>query len=224
MSLDPHDSLKTKENSEGQSRFGKGNGMADEVLLASSEDDPQLFEILVRRYQEPFLRAAGRVVHRREDAEDIVQEAFLKIYRNAGKFVKQEGIEFKSWAYRVVLNTSFTHYQRLKKRGICEEDDGEESLINVISENDDIKRTLDVKMLIERVLVDMPEDLARVLRRHYLEDKAYETIAGEDKTTIASIKMRLYRARKQFKKLADTSRGSIKKKADVKVSNETQPL
>jgi len=56
-------------------------GLKDEVLLASAQESPHLFAILVDRYQAAFLRAAQRVVHRREDAEDIVQEAFLRIYK-----------------------------------------------------------------------------------------------------------------------------------------------
>lgn len=188
--------------------------MADEVLLASSQEDPRLFEILVDRYQEAFLRAAQRVVRRREDAEDIVQEVFVKMYRNAHRFVKKEDIEFKSWAYRIVLNTSFTHYQRLKKHGIREEADGDEMLTTVISDRDNIKEAVEIKMLIEGALADMPRDLAAILRKHYLEDKAYEAIAEEDGATIASIKMRLYRARKALKKLLEDDGSSKEKKGN----------
>src|SRR3989344_6165705 len=86
----------------------------DEAILSASLRNPNLFGVLVDRYQEAFLRAAQRVVKTREDAEDIVQETFAKIYKNAKKFKKQAGIEFKSWAYKVLVNTSFSHYQRLK--------------------------------------------------------------------------------------------------------------
>lgn len=191
-----------------------GDGLKDEVLLASSQENPAFFEILVRRYQEAFLRAAQRVVHRREDAEDIVQEAFVKIYRNAHRFVKQENIEFKSWGYKIVLNTSFTHYQRLKKRGLNQEADGEAMLGTVIADGEDMGGKVEVKILIERALETLSEDLSRILRKHYLEDKAYETIAEEDGTTIAAVKMKLYRARKAMKKLFDRAGGSTKVEAD----------
>ncbi|MBI4134886.1 MAG: sigma-70 family RNA polymerase sigma factor [Candidatus Sungbacteria bacterium] len=174
--------------------------LKDEVLLRAAVENPSLFEILVRRYQEAFLRAAMRVVRRREDAEDIVQEAFVKMYRNAHRFEKRDDVEFKSWAYRIVLNTAFTHYQRLKRQSIREDYEGDEMLRTVVSEHDDLKRSSELKILIEQVLADLPEDLARVLRRHYLEDKAYEAIAATEHATVASIKMRLYRARQAFKK------------------------
>lgn len=183
--------------------------LKDEVLLQASFDNPALFEILVKRWQEPFMRAAFRVVRRREDAEDVVQEAFLKIYKNAQRFEKRENVEFKSWAYRIVLNTSFTHYQRLKKQGMREDYEGDEIVRTVISERDDPKRSGEVKILIEQVLSDLPGELAAILRKHYLEDKAYETIAEESDTTTAAVKMKLYRARRAFKKLLTDGPGSI---------------
>lgn len=178
------------------------DGVADEVLLLSSLEDPRLFEILVARYQEPFLRAAQRVVFRREDAEDIVQEAFLKIYRYAGRFEKRADIEFKSWAYKIVLNTAFTHYQRLKRRGAKEAGDGDEMLINVPEGGKGLEEEIELKHVVERALKDLSPDLARILSKHYLEDKAYEAIAAEEGSTIAAVKMKLYRARAAFKKLS----------------------
>lgn len=176
--------------------------IADEVLLTSSLEDPRLFEALVLRYQNAFLRAAQRVVSRREDAEDIVQEAFLKIYRYAGRFEKREDIEFKSWAYKIVLNTAFTHYQRLKRRGAKELGDGEEVLIHIADAGKGIQEELELKHVVERALQDLPSDLSRILHKHYLEDKAYETIAAEEGSTIAAVKMKLYRARAAVKKLS----------------------
>jgi len=69
----------------------EGAEKSDEELLKVSLSHPSLFALLVRKYQEPFLRKAQGIVREREEAEDIVQEAFTKIYLNAGKFKKQEG-------------------------------------------------------------------------------------------------------------------------------------
>ena len=73
---------------------------ADEELLKLSLEDPRYFSMIVDKYQDAFFRAAVRVVKQKEEAEDIVQEAFTKIYMNAPKFQKQEGASFKSWAIR----------------------------------------------------------------------------------------------------------------------------
>src|SRR3990167_929061 len=88
----------------------------DEEILRKSLRDPSQFKILVARYQEPFLRKAWGIVRKQEDAEDIVQEAFVKIYRYGANFQKRAGIQFKSWAYKILMNTAFTHYQDIKKK------------------------------------------------------------------------------------------------------------
>ena len=58
----------------------------DEVVLERSMEHPALFRILVDRYQDAFLRKAESIIHSREEAEDIVQETFTKIYFNARRF------------------------------------------------------------------------------------------------------------------------------------------
>jgi len=82
---------------------------SDEELLALSIKKPEVFGILLDRYQNAFLRKSQSVVFSREEAEDIVQETFTKIYTNAHRFEVVPGASFKSWGYRILLNTSFTH-------------------------------------------------------------------------------------------------------------------
>src|SRR3989338_5828825 len=96
--------------------------LKDEAVLALSLGEPAAFSILVERYQSPLFRAAFKIVKSREEAEDIVQESFVKIYKNADKFEKLEGIEFKSWAYKVTINTAITHYRKLKRGEFLSED------------------------------------------------------------------------------------------------------
>jgi DNA-directed RNA polymerase specialized sigma24 family protein len=69
---------------------------SDEEILAASVVHPSLFALLVRKYEEPFLRKARSIVHDEIAAEDIVQEAFTKIYLNAKKFKTVEGATFSS--------------------------------------------------------------------------------------------------------------------------------
>lgn len=174
--------------------------MKDEAILAASLRNPNLFGVLVDRYQEAFLRSAQRVVKRREDAEDIVQEAFAKIYKNAKKFKKQAGIEFKSWAYKVLVNTSFSHYQRLKKRQAVSLEFFDTYKYDVIDEKDNLRSSLETKDLLSRVLLELPEELKKIVEMHYFQDMSYETISQKEGLTIPAIKMRLFRGRKMLKK------------------------
>ncbi|KKT56118.1 MAG: RNA polymerase, sigma subunit, ECF family [Candidatus Giovannonibacteria bacterium GW2011_GWB1_44_23] len=151
--------------------------MPDDEILKKSLDNPSLFSVLIDKYQLPFVRKAQGIVHSKEEAEDIVQETFTKIYLNAGKFKKQPGVEFKSWAWRILVNTSLTHYRKLKKSFGDNENIGE------------------VREAIEK----MPSEAAELLRAHYVEDRPYSEIARKQGISIGALKMKLFRARKVLK-------------------------
>lgn len=175
--------------------------MKDEEILRAALDQPAMFEMLVERYQEPLMRAALRVVRNREEAEDIVQEAFVKMYKNAEKFQKLDGIEFKSWAYKVAINTAITHYRKLKRGEFSVEDPG--IYQEPGGEYMDVRVSLaaDAKVVVAEALGKMPSHLGSVLRRYYLEDKSYRMVAKEENISIPTLKMRLFRAKKLFRKI-----------------------
>ncbi len=177
--------------------------LKDEEILRASQNQPALFEVLVERYRQPLLRAAMRVVKGKEEAEDIVQEALVKIYKNAHQFQKLEGIEFKSWAYKVAINTAITHYRRIRRGEFLSEDlsvfekPSEEQFDRHLHEH------ADVKSAIADTLTKVPEHLRSVLEAYYFEDKSYQTIAQEHDISIPTLKMRLFRAKKVFKRLSN---------------------
>src|SRR4029450_1166697 len=72
-----------------------------ERIQAGSHD---AFAVLVQRYTERFYRLAYRYVQNREEAEDIVQAAFLKLWEDPGKWQPERSSKFTTWFYRVVVN------------------------------------------------------------------------------------------------------------------------
>lgn len=173
----------------------------DEEVLWASLNEPSLFRVLVDKYQSPFLRMAFGVVRSREEAEDIVQEAFCDIYRNALKFKKQDGASFKSWAYRVVLNKAISHYRKLKRereRTTLLEPAHYENL----GVEEGLSKDLDRRITVERFLEYLPQDLKRVVAAYYIEDKSYADIANEENISLSTLKMRLFRAKRMLKEIA----------------------
>jgi len=177
--------------------------MPDDEILKKSLDNPSLFSVLIDKYQLPFVRKAQGIVHSKEEAEDIVQETFTKIYLNAGKFKKQPGVEFKSWAWRILVNTSLTHYRKLKKSfgdvgyldEILADDEKAESLFSMEDNLDKNENIGEVREAIEK----MPSEAAELLRAHYVEDRPYAEIARKHGISIGALKMKLFRARKVLK-------------------------
>jgi len=184
--------------------FG-GDNLKDEEVLAISLEKPALFKILVDRYQGPFIRKALNILRQQEEAEDIVQEAFVKIYFNGKKFKKMEDVEFKSWAYKILVNTAISRYRKISKKWQMESNDPVD--FELASERDfstkDIVLEREVKSATADLISRLPKPLARLISLYYLEDKSYKEIAKQESITIPALKMKLFRAKKMLKKITE---------------------
>lgn len=171
----------------------------DEQILLVSRAQPWIFSVLVDRYQEPFLRKAKGIVRDPRDAEEIVQDTFTKIYVYADKYEPQSGAKFSSWAYRILMNTAFTRYQKLIKDGqrFTAIDPEFEQFIGEMKEHSGFAEKRDG---IERILERLPEHLSYVLRLHYLERWSQEDIATKTGENVGTVKARIHRAKAAFKK------------------------
>lgn len=176
----------------------------DEEVLAASVATPSLFALLVRKYEAPFLRKALGIVREREEAEDIVQEAFTKIYLNAGKFQKQEGASFSSWGYRILINTALTHYAKRKKQRLSNVELDEEIWALIPDKNLRQFEKKELTDLVASVLTRMPEGMARALSSFLLDGKSQEEMAHEEGVSVGAIKTRVHRAKAEFKKVYET--------------------
>lgn len=87
----------------------------EQALVRNSQAGDRLaFEELVRRYDREVLRLAMNLVHRSEDARDIYQESFLRVYRNLHRFRFE--CSFYTWLYRIVTNVALDHLRRKTSR------------------------------------------------------------------------------------------------------------
>ena len=176
----------------------EAKALTDADLLALSKTQPWRFGELVARYDEAFLRKVSSIIRDPRDAEEVVLDTFTKIYVHAGRFKPQEGAQFSSWAYRILLNTAYTRYQKLVREGQrftaldpeFEEFVGEKALHSGFAEREDG---------IERILARLPGHFAYVLRLHYLEHWSHEDIAESTGEKVGTIKARIHRAKAAFR-------------------------
>lgn len=177
---------------------------SDEEVLELSLEEPNAFSILLDRYQEAFLRRARTVIKNDLDAEDIVQETFTKIYVHASSFQKQEGASFKSWAYKILMNTSFTHYKKRKR-------DWQNTAI-LDPEIYEMMPDLDSRAFekhsfadyVASVISRMPLELGRALELHFLEGKPQAEVAQIEGVSVGAVKTRIHRAKKSFREISAT--------------------
>ena len=116
---------------------------ADELslIVRAQEGDRSAFDALIRLYDKSVLRMALQVVGSPEEARDLYQEAFLKVYRSIRHF-RQEA-KFSTWLYRVVMNVCLDHLRRQKTRkevAVPQPEDGEPEFFQTVP---DERPTLD---------------------------------------------------------------------------------
>ncbi len=95
-----------------------------DLVQASCAGDTRAFEELVHRYDAQVLSIASRFGNSRDDAMDIYQEVFMRVFRNIRKFRGQSA--FPTWLYRITTNVCLTHHARKKRDFVLRPDEEEE--------------------------------------------------------------------------------------------------
>ncbi len=173
--------------------------LSDEVIISEVATKPWLFTHLVSRYEEAFLRKVKGIIYDERDAEEVVLDTFTKIYVNSKSFSPQDGAKFSSWAYRILLNTAFTRYNKLVKERERTDLINPEFEDEVRSDQNLLGET-ELSDGVERILSRLPKHFSYVLRLHYIERWSHEDIAKTTGEKVGTIKARIHRAKAAFRK------------------------
>lgn len=177
----------------------------DLVLVnAIRAGDESAFEALVRRHEQRLLRVAFNVTRCDEDAEEAVQEAFLKAYRNLDKF--QENARFLTWLIRITLNESILKLRSRRLPTVSIDGDlhaGGEELPSDISdwgENpEESYRASELREILARCLNSLSPPYRMVFQLRDVEDLSIVQTAKVLSISIPAVKTRLLRARLQLR-------------------------
>ncbi|MGH9506107.1 MAG: sigma-70 family RNA polymerase sigma factor [Terriglobales bacterium] len=182
------------------------SGVPEATLVAAAQrGDLAAFEQLVQRYEPRVLRLAMRIVGNEADAEDVMQEAFLKAYAKLGQFQRQSS--FYTWVVRIAVNEALMRLRRRrggKELSLDEEmDTGEELLPREIED----WRPNPEQQLARQELHDLLGDSIASLALPYrvvfqlrdVEGLSTEETADVLRLTIPAVKSRLLRARLQLR-------------------------
>lgn len=177
--------------------------LPDAEVLSRARREPELFAILVRRYEAPLLRRARTILKSPEDAEEAVQDAFTKMYLYADTYHPQEGASFSSWAYMILNRVAYTKYRaQVAERGKRAEllPEHYESLPDSRAE---FLEDLSIRNEVIAALAKLPEAAAKILRLQFIEGKSQEEIAQSEDLSVPAVKTRVHRAKKLFKQAYD---------------------
>jgi RNA polymerase sigma-70 factor (ECF subfamily) len=165
----------------------------DDLLIEAAKEDPAAFADLVRRHQDALFHFLYRMTGNREDAEDLAQEAFVRIYRALPRF--RSGSPFKPWMYKIAVNLAINHYNARKPTAQLAEEYPSASPFTspeLMAELRETQRDL------RKALLQLPEQYRAILLLRHLNELSYQDIADALGVPIGTAKVRLHRARKML--------------------------
>ena len=177
----------------------------DEELVVMTLDDPAFFGVLMERYESRMLLYIKRMSSvTSEEAEDVLQDSFLKAYQNLHNFDRK--LKFSSWLYRIVHNETISYWRKKKVRpqgNVAQVDD---EFFNRIMDSHDLVKELDggyLRDALDDVLNEMDVRYREVLILKYIEEKSYDEISAILKKPPGTVATHINRAKKQFRKLCE---------------------
>ena len=157
--------------------------------------DHQAFSILVERHSERFYYSSYRIVMNRQEAEDIVQDAFLKLWDKPKIWKSDKGAKFTSWFYRIVMNLSVDRYRKYKKMV----DIGEEQDVPVNDTQFEELKNMQEQQVINDALKTLPEKQLLALNLCFYEEMSRKDAAAMMKVSIKALESLLMRGKAKLK-------------------------
>ena len=168
------------------------------------EGDRDRFTELVKRYEKRVVNYVYRITHRYEEAHDLAQEIFVKVFVALDRYDSK--YQFSTWLFRIAQNTAI---DALRKKSIVEV-----PIAKPASADDDIKdrefadggvspyRAMKNKQLsaaIDRAVQNLPPDYRELIQLRHFAELSYEEIATMKKLPLGTVKNKLFRARNMLK-------------------------
>ncbi|WP_409206391.1 RNA polymerase sigma factor [Flavobacterium sp.] len=161
------------------------------------EGNSNAFAVLVDRYKDLVFTLSYKMVKNREEAEEISQDTFIKIFKSLNKFKGES--KFSTWVYKITYNTCLDRLKKNKKENsVVYIEDFSEHQVKAI---ETVFDTIDEKERNQRIqdcLLLLPSEDAFLLTLYYFDDQSIEEIAKVVDSNANNIKVKLFRSRKKM--------------------------
>ncbi len=169
--------------------------VSEELLAACRRGDASAFEEVVRRTYRQVYTQAVRLVGDRQEAEDVAQDAYLRVYRGLSGF--RGDAQFETWLYRIVANAAMSHLRRRGRFGdlLVENDDQPHEPVSPAQvEEEAVDRDV-----LSRALSSLPPSMRSVVVLKDVYGLSCQEIGEEIGVSEGAVKVRLHRARRRLK-------------------------
>jgi RNA polymerase sigma-70 factor, ECF subfamily len=151
--------------------------------------DETAYEQLIERFQSPVYNLAYRLLNDQSDASDVVQEVFLKIFRNVGQFRGDSSL--RTWVYRIAVNESHN-----RRRWLFRHRRGETGIEETFEDSEG----REAQLLLEGALAEINPVFRAALVLREVEDMSYEEISEILEVSIGTVKSRIVRGREALRR------------------------
>jgi RNA polymerase sigma-70 factor, ECF subfamily len=174
----------------------------DQLLVERVQrGDKKAFELLVIKYQRKLMRLVSRLVRDQAEAEDVVQEAFIKAYRALPQFRGDSA--FYTWLYRIGINTAKNYLVTQGRRAPTSTDSNSEEAetfddaehLRDINTPESMLATKQIAETVNAAMSTLPEELRTAISLREIEGLSYEEIADAMGCPIGTVRSRIFRAR-----------------------------
>ncbi|MDE6283517.1 MAG: RNA polymerase sigma factor [Muribaculaceae bacterium] len=145
----------------------------------------EAFNDVMRRYSEPLYWQIRRMVESHDDANDILQNTFLKAWQSVDGF--RGDAKLSTWLYKIALNESITFLAKERKRLSISIDDEESHLVNLI-ESDEYVDGDDLALKLRKAVASLPEKQRLVFNMKYYDEMKYEQMSEILGTSVGALK------------------------------------
>jgi RNA polymerase sigma-70 factor (ECF subfamily) len=160
----------------------------DQMLLAAFKEEgrkEEAFTQLVKKYQERLYWHIRRMVVVHEDADDILQNVFIKVWRHLDNFKEEAGLY--TWLYRIATNETLTWLEQQKKRQSISLSEGE----SVVSEKIVAQKGYDANKIewrLQQAMQTLPQKQRTVFNLRYYDEMPYEQMSAVLETSVGALK------------------------------------
>lgn len=175
------------------------------LVRAAAGGDLDAFEALVRRHESRVVSLV-RSLAGPEDAEDLAQEVFVRVYRSLGTFRGDSA--FRTWLYRVAVNmTRSFHAKRHREQPVWQDSGTLPEEAFDAPDRADLEASLVTRDAIERALGALPEDLRMAVILRDVHGLEYRDIAEATGAPMGTVESRIFRGRQRLRALLGRTQG-----------------
>lgn len=181
-----------------------------ELVKKAKAGDGRAYDQLMEMYHDAVFNIILRMVHNRQEAEDLAQETFIKAYNSITSF--NEEYAFSTWLFKIASNHCIDFFRKRKLKTYSMDEPVKYKDDEITHEYADHAPTVDKEMvaseksrIIRQAIEKLPEKYRQAIILRHHEEKSYEEIAEILDLPLGTVKARIFRAREMLKKILKDS-------------------